>query len=234
VNRPSTCSAWNRSPPPATPEGHEAAPDTACVGGGMVVRPPNRDYWYRFKTGSYVSPAGRARTAPPPGRWARCHSVRVVRELRDGLLHRVPSYGRRPPDLTLHLADYQYEGRGNPEASAMSPDRRRSLWPTTASGMPSTRRTRTLQAAHAAAPWLVVWDDHELDNNWADEVPETRSPTSWCPTMEAQPCDASGTGAAGDVSSGSRGPWVGGVTRQPPTALRCRHGWRWRGFYRPR
>ena len=28
-----------------------------------------------------------------------------------------------------------------------------------------------LQAAHAIAPWLVVWDDHEVDNNWADEVP---------------------------------------------------------------
>ena len=22
-----------------------------------------------------------------------------------------------------------------------------------------------LQAAHAAAPWLAVWDDHEVDNN---------------------------------------------------------------------
>ena len=29
-----------------------------------------------------------------------------------------------------------------------------------------------LQAAHAVAPWLVVFDDHEVDNNWADEIPE--------------------------------------------------------------
>ena len=28
-----------------------------------------------------------------------------------------------------------------------------------------------LQAAHAVAPWLVVFDDHEVDNNWADETP---------------------------------------------------------------
>ncbi|HCU49692.1 MAG TPA: alkaline phosphatase, partial [Micromonosporaceae bacterium] len=33
-----------------------------------------------------------------------------------------------------------------------------------------------LQAAHAAAPWLVVWDDHETENNWADEVPEQPDP----------------------------------------------------------
>ena len=33
-----------------------------------------------------------------------------------------------------------------------------------------------LQAAHAAAPWLVVFDDHELENNWADEVPAEPQP----------------------------------------------------------
>ncbi|PRC49463.1 alkaline phosphatase, partial [Mycobacterium sp. ITM-2017-0098] len=33
-----------------------------------------------------------------------------------------------------------------------------------------------LQAAHAAAPWLVIFDDHELDNNWADELPEEPQP----------------------------------------------------------
>ncbi|MGV7904596.1 alkaline phosphatase D family protein, partial [Mycobacterium kansasii] len=29
-----------------------------------------------------------------------------------------------------------------------------------------------LQLAHAAAPWVAVWDDHEVDNNWAGEVYE--------------------------------------------------------------
>ena len=33
-----------------------------------------------------------------------------------------------------------------------------------------------LQAAHAAAPWLVVFDDHEVENNWADEVPSEPQP----------------------------------------------------------
>jgi alkaline phosphatase D len=32
-----------------------------------------------------------------------------------------------------------------------------------------------LVAAHAAAPWIVVFDDHEVENNWADMIPE--SPT---------------------------------------------------------
>ncbi len=29
-----------------------------------------------------------------------------------------------------------------------------------------------LQAAHAAMPWIVTLDDHEIDNNWADEIPQ--------------------------------------------------------------
>ena len=29
-----------------------------------------------------------------------------------------------------------------------------------------------LRAAHAAFPWIATLDDHEIDNNWADEVPQ--------------------------------------------------------------
>ena len=29
-----------------------------------------------------------------------------------------------------------------------------------------------LQAAHATCPWFVVWDDHEVENNYAGQVPQ--------------------------------------------------------------
>jgi len=29
-----------------------------------------------------------------------------------------------------------------------------------------------LQAAHASCPWIVTWDDHEVDNDYADDRPE--------------------------------------------------------------
>ena len=35
------------------------------------------------------------------------------------------------------------------------------------------RSDRDIRAAHAACPWLVTWDDHEVENNYADAVPET-------------------------------------------------------------
>ena len=33
-------------------------------------------------------------------------------------------------------------------------------------------RLEHLQAAHAAFPWVVTWDDHEVDNDYADDRPE--------------------------------------------------------------
>ncbi len=32
-----------------------------------------------------------------------------------------------------------------------------------------------LQAAHAAAPWIVTWDDHETENNYAADFLERRA-----------------------------------------------------------
>src|SRR6185436_16818836 len=31
-----------------------------------------------------------------------------------------------------------------------------------------------LQAMHAACPWLVTWDDHEVDNNYANGIYEDK------------------------------------------------------------
>jgi alkaline phosphatase D len=81
------------------------------------------------------------------------------------------------PDVVLHLGDYQYEYKadtyvapsGNvrdhagPETTDLATYRQRHA---------QYKSDADLQAAHAVAPWLVVWDDHEVDNNWADEVPE--------------------------------------------------------------
>ena len=45
---------------------------------------------------------------------------------------------------------------------------------TTARATRSTRRDPDLQAAHAACPWLVTWDDHEVENDYADDRSEDR------------------------------------------------------------
>lgn len=140
---------------------------------------PGREYWYRFKAGPYLSPVGRARTAPHPLSLGTGLTMAFVScaQYEHGHFTAYRRLAEDEPDLVLHLGDYQYEYArdtytipgGNvrdhegPETETLANYRQRHA---------QYKTDPDLRAAHAAAPWLVVWDDHELDNNWADEVPE--------------------------------------------------------------
>jgi alkaline phosphatase D len=138
---------------------------------------PGREYFYRFKAGREESPAARTRTAPPPwipvGRmrfaFASCQNFPV------GYFNAYADVAAQDLDLVIHLGDYIYEG-----ASAAL----RAHAPATETFTLSDYRIRhaqyktdlDLQAAHAAHPWLVTWDDHEVDNNYADEEADPDMP----------------------------------------------------------
>ncbi|WP_245740130.1 alkaline phosphatase D family protein [Nonomuraea maritima] len=140
---------------------------------------PDTDYWYRFRMGPYVSPLGRARTAPHPASYGSALSMAFVScaQYEHGYFTAYRRLAEERPDLVLHLGDYQYEYTSNtytapggnvrdhegPETQTLAGYRQRHA---------QYKADPDLQAAHAAAPWLVVWDDHEVDNNWADEVHE--------------------------------------------------------------
>ncbi|KAB8193228.1 alkaline phosphatase [Nonomuraea phyllanthi] len=140
---------------------------------------PGREYWYRFRVGRYVSPVGRTRTAPHPLTYGGPLAMAFVScaQYEHGYFTSYRRLAEDRPDIVLHLGDYQYEYTkdtytipgGNirdhegPETETLANYRQRHA---------QYKADPDLQAAHAAAPWLVVWDDHELDNNWADEVPE--------------------------------------------------------------
>ncbi|GAA4530895.1 MULTISPECIES: alkaline phosphatase D family protein [Nonomuraea] len=138
-----------------------------------------RDYWYRFRAGPYVSPVGRARTAPHPHSYGGPLAMAFVScsQYEHGYFTAYRRLAEEHPDLILHLGDYQYEYARNsyeapggnvrdhegPETETLAGYRLRHA---------QYKTDPDLRAAHAAAPWLVVWDDHEVDNNWAGEVPE--------------------------------------------------------------
>jgi alkaline phosphatase D len=146
--------------------------------------PADREFFYRFRAGQYISPAGRTRTAPAP--WMLRTQLRMgfvsCAQYEHGYFTAYRRLAEDHPDLILHLGDYQYEHRkgdyvapgGNvrdhdgPETVTLDNYRQRYA---------QYKTDPDLQAAHAAAPWLVVWDDHEVDNNWADETPENSQPT---------------------------------------------------------
>ena len=75
-------------------------------------------------------------------------------------------------DLIIHLGDYIYElswGQNlvryheSPEIISLADYRNRFV---------TDKSDRDLHAAHASAPWIVTWDDREIDNNYASDIPE--------------------------------------------------------------
>ncbi|WP_242886213.1 alkaline phosphatase D family protein [Actinomadura litoris] len=145
---------------------------------------PGRDYWYRFRTGTHVSPVGRTRTAPRADSFGPALAMGFVScsQFEHGWFTAYRRLAEEHPDLILHLGDYQYEYKkgvytipgGNvrdhegPETVTLADYRLRHA---------QYKSDLDLQAAHEAAPWLVVFDDHEVENNWADDVPEDGSDT---------------------------------------------------------
>jgi alkaline phosphatase D len=140
---------------------------------------PGRWYHYRFRAGGHLSPAGRTGTMPAPG--GRAPHLRVAfascQAFTDGYYAAHRHLAADDPDLVLWLGDYIYEGgpggpgavrrHDGPEATTLTAYRSRyALY----------RSDPDLQAAHAAAPWAVTWDDHEVDNNYAGDRAEDGTP----------------------------------------------------------
>ncbi|WP_370232890.1 alkaline phosphatase [Aeromicrobium sp.] len=140
---------------------------------------PGREYWYRFRAGRHVSRAARTSTSPTPGALPASMTMAFAScaQLEHGFFSAYRNIAADQPDLVLHLGDYLYEYTardyvapgGNvrdhegPETVDLASYRQRHA---------QYKADADLQAAHAAAPWLVVWDDHEVDNNWAGDTPE--------------------------------------------------------------
>lgn len=132
---------------------------------------PGREYWYRFRLGPHLSRSGRALTTPPLGSSPSSLAMAFVScsNLPAGFFSAYRAVAEERPDVILHLGDYQYEGAGNgvgrnhagPETKTLAGYRQRQA---------QYKTDLDLQEAHAAAPWLAVWDDHEVDNNYADDL----------------------------------------------------------------
>jgi alkaline phosphatase D len=136
---------------------------------------PDRWYWYRFSVGSSLSPLGRTRTAPPAGgdvdrlrfAMASCQSF------QDGYFTALDHLAAEDVDLVLFLGDYIYEE--GPERDNVRTYEGES--PVDLAGyrrrFGECKLDPALRAAHASAPWVCTWDDHEVENNYADGVPDT-------------------------------------------------------------
>ena len=136
---------------------------------------PGREYYYRFRVQGWQSPVGRGVTAPAYGATVASLAMAFAScsNFPAGFFTAYRHLAEERPDLILHLGDYQYEG-----PAGSSPIGRAHVGPETVTLANYRQRQAQyksdvdLQAAHAAAPWLPVWDDHEVDNNYAADIPE--------------------------------------------------------------
>ena len=135
---------------------------------------PETQYWYRFKWGTAISPVGRTRTAPPRGsspeafRFAFVSCQNYTHGYYPGL--RRPRRCRTTSSSSCTSATTSTRAPASAPTASVTTSRRRSC------SRSSDYRTRhalyrtdpDLQAAHAAFPWLMTWDDHEFKDNYAN------------------------------------------------------------------
>ena len=144
---------------------------------------PGRPYWYRFTAAGARSPVGRTRTAPADAD----ESTRPVRfafascqHYEQGFYAAYRDMAEQPLDFVVHLGDYIYESSRGAERVRQH----QGGIPTQLAGFRDRyalyKTDPQLQAAHAAFPWLVTWDDHEVANDYTNDMsPRTPDPAQF-------------------------------------------------------
>ncbi|WPO74146.1 MULTISPECIES: alkaline phosphatase D family protein [unclassified Streptomyces] len=146
-----------------------------------------RTYYFRFKAGSWVSETGRTRTAPAPGSRPAALTLAAVscQAYHDGYFTAYKHLAQDDVDVVFHLGDYLYEYAVNATGGARNyTDRTLPAHYNKETQTLEDYRLRyalyksdpDLRAAHAAHPFVVTWDDHETENNYADDIDENGNP----------------------------------------------------------
>ena len=152
----------------ASPElGHSAHADVRGLDS-------DKTYFYRWRIGGATSQIGRTKTAPPAS--ANTEQFRLAfascQQYEHGYFTAYKHMAEEEFDLIVHLGDYIYERswgdnlvrhHEGPEIRSLQDYRDRYH---------TYKSDPDLQAAHASAPWVVTWDDHEVDNNYAADIAE--------------------------------------------------------------
>jgi len=139
---------------------------------------PGRPYWYRFRSGDAQSAVGRTRTAPRPSDDVRRLRLALAscQHYEQGEYVAHADIARQDLDLVVFVGDYIYEST-NPRLAIRKHT----------GGEPKTldeyrqryalyKSDPHLQASHAAHPWLLMWDDHEVVNDYAADRDPRNTP----------------------------------------------------------
>lgn len=139
---------------------------------------PGREFFYRFRTGSHVSAHGRTLTMPDRGESRELHAIALsCTHYEGGWFTPYHHAAQERPDIVLELGDYIYEGGGVAGRTRVHPG-------STCLTLADYRRRYAVyknepetQELHRTAPWIVTWDDHEVQDNWAGIYPKDGVPS---------------------------------------------------------
>ena len=135
---------------------------------------PGREYFYRFRAGGVTSPVGRTRTLPAGKTDEVVLAAATCSLWQGGLFNAYQAIADlERVDAVLHLGDYIYEYGKEGYGAEQGRKLNRFVDPPHEIVTLADYRRRhaqaksdpKLQAAHARAPWIVVWDDHESAND---------------------------------------------------------------------
>ena len=144
---------------------------------------PGRDYFYQFSVRGEESPVGHFRTAPAPHEMLRelRFAFATCQDWPSGFYTAYRDMLQNDLDLVLHLGDYTYEyaiDANNRDVSVPIPFR------SACEDLHTYRMRHTLykldpdlQAAHQKFPFAVIWDDHEVANDYSGLAPEWAEPS---------------------------------------------------------
>ena len=147
---------------------------------------PSRDYYYQFSVGAERSRIGRTRSLPAAG--APTTQLRFAiagcQKYEDGFYTAYRRLAEERFDFVYHYGDYIYERRVlRPAERALPVARVMPSEPDETFTLDDYRNRYSiyqldedLQAAHASAPFVMSFDDHEVANDWAGTWNEQQAP----------------------------------------------------------
>ncbi|MCB1250206.1 MAG: alkaline phosphatase D family protein [Acidimicrobiales bacterium] len=133
---------------------------------------PATTYWYRFGVGDERSRVGRTRTVAAAG--SDPDRVRLgvasCQAYQSGYFTAYRALTEADLDAVVFLGDFIYELEGAVDVRPHG-----MVVPSTVEAYRAfyelNLRDPDLQDARAAHPWIVTWDDHEVEDNYADGLP---------------------------------------------------------------
>ena len=157
----------------AVPElGHSVHVDVTGLKSG-------REYFYRFLANGDASPTGRTKTAPGSHDHVRnlTFAFASCQKWDDGFYSAYRRMAEEDLALVVHLGDYIYEygvGSGGVRNATLPTSLEEECFTLERYRLQHSlyKTDEDLQEVHRLFPWMVTWDDHEVDNDYSGIFPE--------------------------------------------------------------